>query len=69
MLELGCRTGCSAASFGAGTRWEGIGKGADAYRYHLGTGTVLALSQQLDLLGELAFLGEKRASLGVGYVF
>jgi hypothetical protein len=74
-LAVGATVGKLAAPFvfgryfGAGTRWEGVGKGADAYRYHLGTGTVLALSQQLDLLGELAFLGEKRASLGVGYVF
>jgi hypothetical protein len=74
-LAVGATVGKLAAPFvfgryfGAGTRWEGVGKGADAYRYHLGVGTVLALSRQLDVLGELAFLGEKRASLGVGYVF
>jgi hypothetical protein len=56
--------------FGAGTNWSvGGGHGADHYRYHLGVGSAFGLSEQLDALVELAFLGERRATLGVGYLF
>lgn len=56
--------------FGAGTDWSvGGGKGADAFRYHVGVGSAFGLSEHWDALVELAFLGERRASLGVGYVF
>lgn len=56
--------------FGAGTNWSvGDGHGADHYRYQLGVGSAFGLSDHLDALVELAFLGERRATLGVGYVF
>jgi hypothetical protein len=58
-----------ARYFGAGTDWSIAGKGADANRYHLGAGSVLALSERVDLLAELAFLGERRATLGGGFAF
>jgi hypothetical protein len=56
--------------FGAGTNWKVAGgHGADAYRYQLGAGSAFALSERVDALVELAFLGEKRATLGAGYAF
>jgi hypothetical protein len=56
--------------FGAGTEWAvGGGHGADAFRYQLGAGAALGLSDHLDALAELAFLGERRATLGLGYTF
>jgi len=56
--------------FGAGTNWSVAGgKGADAFRYHVGVGATVRISERVDALGELAFLGEKRATLGVGYSF
>jgi hypothetical protein len=56
--------------FGAGTEWSvGGGHGADHYRYHVGAGSAFGFSEHFDGLVELAFLGERRASLGVGYVF
>jgi hypothetical protein len=58
-----------ARYFGAGTDWSVAGKGADENRYHVGAGGVLALSERVDLLVELAFLGERRATLGAGFLF
>ena len=59
-----------ARYFGAGTRWSvGGGHGADHYRYHVGVGSAFGLSAHFDALVELAFLGERRASLGAGYTF
>ena len=59
-----------ARYFGAGTDWAvGGGKGSDHFRYHVGVGAALALSANVDALAELAFLGERRATLGVGYTF
>ncbi len=59
-----------ARYFGAGTDWNVAGgKGADKFRYHVGLGSGFALSEHFDLLGEIAFLGEQRVSLGVGYAF
>jgi hypothetical protein len=58
-----------ARYFGAGTDWSLAGKGADANRYQVGAGGVLALSERVDLLAELAFLGERRATLGGGFSF
>ena len=56
--------------FGAGTDWSVAGgHGADAYRYHVGVGSAFRISDHVDGLAELAFLGEKRATLGVGYSF
>ena len=56
--------------FGAGTSWPGVGgHGGDHYRYQVGVGSAFGLSQHFDTLVELAFLGEKRATLGLGYVF
>jgi hypothetical protein len=56
--------------FGAGTDWAvGGGHGADNFRYHVGIGSAFGLSDQLDALAELAFLGERRATVGVGYTF
>jgi hypothetical protein len=56
--------------FGGGTSWPGVGgHGGDHYRYHVGVGSAFGLSQHFDSLVELAFLGEKRATLGLGYVF
>jgi hypothetical protein len=55
--------------FGAGTNWpEVAGHGADHYRYHVGVGSAFGLSRHLDSLIEVAFLGEKRVSLSLGYV-
>ena len=59
-----------ARFFGAGTDWSVAGgKGADAYRYHAGVGSAVALGDHLDALMELAFLGERRLSAGVGWTF
>jgi hypothetical protein len=58
-----------ARYFGGGTEWTGIGRGSDDYRYHIGIGGAFGLSEQVDVLVELAFLGERRATLGVGYLF
>jgi len=55
--------------FGAGTNWSLAGHGGDHYRYQVGAGAAFALSRQFDALVELAFLGERRATLGVGYNF
>lgn len=56
--------------FGAGTNWPEVGgHGGDHYRYHVGVGSAFGLSRHFDSLVELAFLGEKRATLGLGYVF
>ena len=59
-----------ARYFGAGTNWSvGGGKGADHYRYHVGVGSAFGFSDHVDGLVEVAFLGERRASIGVGYLF
>ena len=59
-----------ARYFGAGTEWATAGgHGADRFRYHVGAGAAFALSEKVDLLVEVAFLGEKRATLGAGYAF
>jgi hypothetical protein len=59
-----------ARYFGAGTSWpDGAGHGADHFRYHVGVGSAFGLSEHFDALAELAFLGERRATLGVGYMF
>jgi hypothetical protein len=55
--------------FGGGTEWATGGHGSDHYRYHAGAGSVFALSDRFDALFELAFLGERRATMGVGYTF
>jgi len=60
----------AARYFGAGTDWDvGGGHGGDHYRYHVAAGSAFALSEHWDVVGELAFLGERRATLGVGYTF
>lgn len=59
-----------ARYFGGGTDWSVAGgKGADAHRYHVGVGSAFGLSEHFDALAELAFLGERRLTLGVGYLF
>jgi hypothetical protein len=58
-----------ARYFGGGTDWSTVGKGADNYRYHAGAGSAFGVSDHIDVLVEAAFLGERRASLGVGYLF
>jgi hypothetical protein len=59
-----------ARYFGAGTDWSVAGgHGADHYRYHVGAGSAFGFSEHLDALIELAFLGERRVSVGVGYLF
>lgn len=59
-----------ARYFGAGTDWDVAGgKGADAFRYHVGAGSAFGISEHWDALVELAFLGERRATAGVGYSF
>jgi hypothetical protein len=59
-----------ARYFGGGTDWSVAGgKGADDYRYHVGVGSAFGLSRHFDVLTELAFLGERRLTLGVGYLF
>jgi hypothetical protein len=56
--------------FGAGTNWPAVaGHGGDHYRYHVGVGSAFGFSEHWDSLVELAFLGEKRATVGLGYVF
>jgi hypothetical protein len=59
-----------ARYFGAGTHWDvASGKGSDAFRYHVGAGSAFGISEHWDVLAELAFLGERRATLGAGYSF
>lgn len=59
-----------ARYFGAGTNWPVAGgHGGDHYRYHVGVGSAFGFSEHWDALAELAFLGERRATLGVGYLF
>lgn len=56
--------------FGAGTDWDVAGgHGADAFRYQVGAGSAFGISEHWDALVEVAFLGEKRATLGAGYFF
>lgn len=56
--------------FGAGTHWSVAGgKGADDFRYHVGVGSAFGLSEHWDALTEIAFLGERRATVGMGYTF
>ncbi len=55
--------------FGGGTEWAPFGHGSDAYRYHVGVGGSFALGGTFDGLVEVAFLGEKRASIGIGTTF
>ena len=56
--------------FGAGTEWTVAGgHGADAYRYQVGAGSAFGFSEHWDAVVEVAFLGEKRATLGAGYLF
>jgi hypothetical protein len=59
-----------ARYFGAGTEWSVAGgHGADHFRYHVGVGAAFGFSDHLDGILEVAFLGERRASVGVGYTF
>lgn len=59
-----------ARVFGGGTDWSvGGGHGSDHFRYQVGAGSAFALSDHLDAIVELAFLGERRATVGVGYTF
>ena len=59
-----------ARYFGAGTEWSVAGgHGSDHFRYHVGAGSAFGFSEHVDALLELAFLGERRATLGVGYLF
>ena len=58
-----------ARYFGGGTDWSTIGKGADDYRYQVGIGSAFGVSEHIDILVELNFFGERRATLGVGYLF
>jgi hypothetical protein len=56
--------------FGAGTEWSVAGgHGADAFRYQVGVGSAFGFSEHWDALVEIAFLGEKRATIGAGYMF
>ena len=56
--------------FGGGTSWPAVGgHGGDHYGYHVGIGSAFGLSQHFDSLVELAILGERRATLSLGYVF
>lgn len=59
-----------ARYFGGGTEFAPAGgHGVDHYRYHVGIGSAFALSRRVDAVAELAFLGERRATLGFGYSF
>lgn len=58
-----------ARYFGGGTSWAVAGHGGDHFRYQVGIGSAFTLSEHFDALAELAFLGERRMSLGIGYVF
>jgi hypothetical protein len=59
-----------ARYFGAGTDWSVAGgKGSDKFRYHVGGGSAFGLSERWDSLVEVTFLGEKRATFGLGYFF
>jgi hypothetical protein len=56
--------------FGAGTEWSVAGgHGADAFRYQVGVGSAFGFSEHWDAVIEIAFLGEKRATIGAGYMF
>lgn len=59
-----------ARYFGAGTNWADVaGHGADHYRYQVGLGSAFGLSEHFDALAEVTILGERRATVGVGYTF
>jgi hypothetical protein len=59
-----------ARHFGGGTDFAlAGGHGADHYRFHVGVGSAFGLSRQIDAVVELAFLGERRATVGFGYSF
>lgn len=59
-----------ARYFGAGTEWAVAGgHGGDKFRYHVGIGSAFGLSDHVDAMAELTFLGERRATLGAGYTF
>ncbi len=56
--------------FGGGTEWElAGGHGRDRFLYQAGLGSAFALGPRLDLVAEVAFLGEGRATAGVGWSF
>ena len=56
--------------FGGSSDWTAAGgKGRDRFLYHAGVGSAFALGQRLDLVAEVAFLGERRATLGAGWAF
>lgn len=59
-----------ARYFGGGTDFAPAGgHGQDHYRYHAGIGSAFGVSPQVDAVVELAFLGERRGTVGFGYSF
>lgn len=56
--------------FGGGTDFAPAGgHGSDHYRWHAGAGSAFAISPRVDAVVELAFLGERRGTVGFGYSF
>lgn len=56
--------------FGGGTDFAPAGgHGSDHYRWHAGAGSAFAISAQVDAVVEVAFLGERRGTVGMGYAF
>lgn len=59
-----------ARYFGGGTDFAPAGgHGSDHYRWHAGAGSAFAISSRVDAVVELAFLGERRGTVGFGYSF
>ena len=59
-----------ARYFGGGTTFQPLGgHAADHFRYHVGVGSAFAITDRVDAVAEIAFLGERRATVGFGYSF
>jgi hypothetical protein len=62
----------AARAFGGPVTWSLAGQsvsGGDRYHYQIGAGVAVRMGDRFDAYVEAAPLGEKRASLGVGYSF
>jgi hypothetical protein len=62
----------AARAFGGPVSWSLAGQsvtGTDRYHYQIGAGLALRMGDRFDAYVEAAPLGEKRASLGLGYSF
>ncbi len=61
-----------ARAFGGPVRWdrpEGIVTGSDRYHYQVGVGALVIAGAGIDGTIEVAFVGERRATAGLGFAF